>query len=120
MAVGQTRDSGGFCVRWDKRFAAIIFAADRGNTRVASRYDTLSPAVLRVLHSVVEACKKSGVEASVCGEMAGQPLDALALIALGYRQLSMSASGVGPRARHDASRPIGRYRAICDASARQQ
>ena len=74
----------------------FIFAADRGNTRVASRYDTLSPAVLRVLHSVVEACKKSGVEASVCGEMAGQPLDALALIALGYRQLSMSASGVGP------------------------
>jgi phosphotransferase system enzyme I (PtsP) len=74
----------------------FIFAADRGNTRVASRYDTLSPAVLRLLSSVAETCRKGGVEVSVCGEMAGQPLDALALIALGYRHLSMSASGVGP------------------------
>ena len=45
---------------------------------------------------VVETCKTFGIEVSVCGEMAGQPLDALTLIALGYRTLSMSASGVGP------------------------
>ncbi len=74
----------------------FIFAADRGNTRVASRYDTLSPAVLRLLRSVIETCSEHNVEASVCGEMAGYPLDALALMALGYRQLSMSASGIGP------------------------
>ena len=74
----------------------FIFAADRGNTRVASRYDALSPAALRILRMVVEECEESGVDVSVCGEMAGQPLDALVLIALGYRTLSMSASGVGP------------------------
>ena len=74
----------------------FIFAADRGNTRVANRYDTLSPSVLRMLRMVVETCKTFGIEVSVCGEMAGQPLDALTLIALGYRTLSMSASGVGP------------------------
>jgi phosphotransferase system enzyme I (PtsP) len=74
----------------------FLFAADRGNTRVATRYDALSPSVLRVLDTVIKICKKHDVEASVCGEMAGQPLDALALIALGYRSLSMSASGIGP------------------------
>jgi phosphotransferase system, enzyme I, PtsP len=74
----------------------FLFAADRGNTRVATRYDALSPSVLRVLHTVVETCRNRDVEVSLCGEMAGQPLDALALIALGYRNLSMSASGIGP------------------------
>ncbi len=74
----------------------FLFAADRGNTRVATRYDSLSPSVLRMLDTVLSTCNKSDVEVSVCGEMAGHPLDALALIALGYRNLSMSASGIGP------------------------
>jgi phosphotransferase system enzyme I (PtsP) len=74
----------------------FIFAADRGNTRVASRYDTLAPSVLRMLLDVVKACEKSKVELSICGEMAGRPLEAMALIALGFRRLSMSATAVGP------------------------
>lgn len=74
----------------------FIFAADRGNTRLAHRYDTLSPAVLRMLGGVVASCKAGQVELSVCGEMAGSPLDALALVALGFRTLSMSAAGIGP------------------------
>ncbi len=74
----------------------FVFAADRGNTRLAGRYDTLSPAVLALLSSVVAACKTKNVELSVCGEMAGSPLDALALVALGFRNLSMSAGGIGP------------------------
>lgn len=74
----------------------FVFAADRGNTRLAHRYDTLSVAVLMLLSSVVARCKASNVELSVCGEMAGQPLDALALVALGFRNLSMSAAGIGP------------------------
>lgn len=74
----------------------FVFAADRGNTRLANRYDTLSPAVLTMLAGVIASCKKHNVELSVCGEMAGQPLDALALVALGFRNLSMSAAGVGP------------------------
>lgn len=74
----------------------FVFAADRGNTRLAHRYDTLSPPVLRMLSQVVEACRTFNVELSVCGEMAGSPLDALALVALGFRNLSMSAAGIGP------------------------
>lgn len=74
----------------------FVFAADRGNTRLANRYDTLSPAVLNMLASVVTSCKVGNVELSVCGEMAGSPLDALTLIALGFRNLSMSAAGIGP------------------------
>jgi phosphotransferase system enzyme I (PtsP) len=74
----------------------FLFAVDRGNTRVASRYDTLSPTMLRVLQRIVACCDAAGVELSICGEIAGQPLEALALVALGFRHLSMSASGIGP------------------------
>jgi phosphotransferase system enzyme I (PtsP) len=74
----------------------FVFAADRGNTRVADRYDTLSPPALRLLRFLVEKCGEAGVELSICGEMAGQPLSALALIAIGFRSLSMAASGIGP------------------------
>jgi phosphotransferase system enzyme I (PtsP) len=74
----------------------FMFAADRGNTRLANRYDTLSAAVLRMIRSVVTRCAGTKVEVSVCGEMAGKPLDALALLAIGCRNLSMSASAIGP------------------------
>jgi phosphotransferase system enzyme I (PtsP) len=74
----------------------FLFAADRGNTRVAARYDTLSPAALRMLRWIVDKCAQKKVELSVCGEMAGRPLEAMALLALGFRSLSMSATAVGP------------------------
>ncbi|MGC2855357.1 phosphoenolpyruvate--protein phosphotransferase [Novispirillum sp. DQ9] len=74
----------------------FLFASDRGNPRMSERYDNLSPPVLKVLRDLSQACNVAGVPLSVCGEMAGRPLEALALIALGYRSLSMSASGIGP------------------------
>ena len=52
--------------------------------------------MLRVLDAIITKCDAAGVEASICGEIAGQPLEALALVALGFRNLSMSASGIGP------------------------
>ena len=73
-----------------------LFAADRGNPRVADRYDPLSPPFLRALQAIQTACAESGTPVSVCGEMAGRPLEAFALIALGYDRLSMPPSGVGP------------------------
>ncbi len=73
----------------------FMFAADRGNTRLANRYDTLSAPVLKMIRDVVRACAGAGVEVSVCGEMAGKPHDALALLAVGCRNLSMSASSIG-------------------------
>jgi phosphotransferase system, enzyme I, PtsP len=74
----------------------FLFAADRGNARLAGRYDTLSPALLRLLHFVVEKVRPSGVELAVCGEMAGRPVEALALLAIGVRTLSMSPGSIGP------------------------
>lgn len=73
-----------------------LFAADRGNTRVACRYDVLSPVFLRLLQRIVRDCGRSGVPLSLCGEMAGEPLGAMALIGLGYRSLSLPPFAVGP------------------------
>ena len=74
----------------------FLFASDRGNPRLADRYDSLSPIVLRVVRDLVREADKAGVPVSVCGEMAGRPLEAMALIGLGVRALSMTASAVGP------------------------
>ena len=73
-----------------------MFAADRGNPRVADRYDPLSPPALRALQTIQKACVDTGTPVSVCGEMAGRPLEALALIALGFDSLSMPPAGIGP------------------------
>jgi phosphotransferase system enzyme I (PtsP) len=74
----------------------FLFAADRGNSRLAGRYDSLSPALLRLLHFVVEKTRPAGVDLAVCGEMAGRPVEALALLAVGVRNLSMSPGAIGP------------------------
>ena len=74
----------------------FLYAADRGNSRVSGRYDSLSPALLRLLHFVVEKVRPAGVEHAVCGEMAGRPVEALALLAVGVRSLSMSPGSIGP------------------------
>ena len=73
----------------------FLFASDRGNPRVSDRYDVLSPALLRLLRDLVAGCDRAGVPIAVCGEMAGRPLEAMALIGLGYRSLSMSSRAVG-------------------------
>src|SRR4030095_4949901 len=64
-----------------------IFAADRGNARVADRYDFLSPPTLRAMEAIQRACAETGTPVSVCGEMAGRPLEAFALVALGFERL---------------------------------
>jgi len=73
-----------------------LFAADRNNTRVAARYDPLSAASLRALGAIVEAAGRHKKPLSLCGEMAGRPLEALALIGLGYRAISMAPVSIGP------------------------
>jgi phosphotransferase system enzyme I (PtsP) len=71
-----------------------LHAADRGSDIMRNRYDTLSPAMLRVLKSIADQCKKAGVPLSICGEMAGLPLEAMVLIVLGYEVLSVPAPAV--------------------------
>ena len=74
----------------------FLFAADRGNPRLAERYDPLSLPVLRMLAEVTRACTDAKVPLAVCGEMAGQPLDAMALLGVGIRTLSMAPASIGP------------------------
>lgn len=73
-----------------------FFAADRGNPRVGDRYDVLSAPALRFLGRIREDADDAGLQISICGEAAGRPLEALAFIGLGFRRLSMPASGIGP------------------------
>ena len=74
----------------------FLFAADRANPRLADRYDWLSPSVLRFLRRVVRACDAAGVPVTVCGEMGGRPLEALALLGLGIERLSITPAAVLP------------------------
>src|SRR4030088_720658 len=74
----------------------FLFAVDRGNAKVSERFDTMSAPILRALREIVQKANAAKKSASLCGERASQPLGALALIALGYRSLSLSATGHGP------------------------
>ena len=74
----------------------FLFASDRGNPRLADRYDDLSPIVVTVLNTVIDQCARAGVPVSLCGEMAGRPIDAMALVGLGFRSLSMAPACIGP------------------------
>jgi phosphotransferase system enzyme I (PtsP) len=74
----------------------FLFASDRGNPRLVDRYDPLAPGMLAFLRDLVARCGRAGVPLGLCGEMAGRPLEAMALVGVGFRELSMSASAIGP------------------------
>ena len=74
----------------------FLFAVDRGNAKVSERFDTMSAPILRALREIVRKANAANKSASLCGEMASKPIGALALIALGYRSLSLSATAHGP------------------------
>ncbi len=74
----------------------FVFAVDRTNPRVARRYDALNPATLTLIRQIVRSAADANGEVSLCGEMAGRPLDAMALIGLGLRTLSMHPANIGP------------------------
>ena len=74
----------------------FLFAWDRGASNMADRYDALSPAVLGIMADIVKHCTAAKVEVGFCGEMARKPLEALGLVAVGLRNLSVPPSCVGP------------------------
>jgi len=75
--------------------AQFTFACDRGNPRLSERYDVLSAPFLRIMKDIISKANKHKVYCSVCGEMASNPLEAMALLGLGYRHLSVSGSSYG-------------------------
>ncbi|CAD7336830.1 phosphoenolpyruvate--protein phosphotransferase [Sphingomonadales bacterium 56] len=74
----------------------FLFAADRAHPKLAERYDWLSIAILRFLDRVVRTCGEYQVPVGVCGEMGGRTLEAMALVGLGVRRLSITPASVGP------------------------
>lgn len=74
----------------------FLFAADRANPKLAERYDWLSPSILRFLARVLGETARFPVDVTVCGEMGGRRLEALALLGLGIRRLSITPAAVGP------------------------
>jgi phosphotransferase system enzyme I (PtsP) len=74
----------------------FLFAADRSDPRLAQRYDWLSPAIMRFLKRVLDAARSARVPVRICGEMAGRPLEAMALIGIGAESFSITPAGVGP------------------------
>jgi phosphotransferase system, enzyme I, PtsP len=74
----------------------FLYAADRSNSRVADRFDQISAPVLRVLRDIADRGRAFGKPVTLCGELASKPIGALALVALGYRSLSLTPSAIGP------------------------
>ncbi len=92
--------------------AQFLFAADRGNPKVASRFDDLSVPMLRVLRHIVERAEAHRKTVTLCGEMASKTVSVLALIALGYRNLSLVPSAIGPVKSMLLELDVGRVEAL--------
>src|ERR1700681_1985831 len=74
----------------------FFYAVDRGNKRVAERFDSIASPILRALRDIVIKAEAHNKPVSLCGELASRPIGALALVAIGFRSLSLSPSAVGP------------------------
>ena len=74
----------------------FLTAADRANPRVAKAYDPIALPRLRALRHVVDMARRYSVPITMCGELAGRPIEALALMAIGMTRLSMSPPAIGP------------------------
>ena len=73
----------------------FFFACDRGNSRLDGRYDVLSAPFLNLMKKIIKEANLANIPCSVCGEMASSPIDAMALIGLGFRNLSVSSASYG-------------------------
>jgi phosphotransferase system enzyme I (PtsP) len=93
---------------------SLAFAVDRTNPRVAKRYDNLNPASLTLIRLIVNSAAENSGDLSLCGEMAGRPLDAMALLGLGLRTLSMQPGHIGPIKMMIRSLHLGEVAAFVD------
>jgi phosphotransferase system enzyme I (PtsP) len=92
----------------------FLYAVDRSNARVAERFDPISVPVLRALKIIADKGRAAGKPVALCGELASTPLGALALVAVGYRVLSLTPSAVGPVKAMLLDLDAGKARAMLD------
>jgi phosphotransferase system, enzyme I, PtsP len=92
----------------------FVMAVDRGNTQLADRFDPLSVPFLRVLKQVADAGAASGTSVTLCGELAGRTISAMALVGIGYRSISMSAAAIGPVKAMLTDLPLAPLKALLD------
>ena len=93
----------------------FLFAVDRENRRVADRFDPLSAPAIRAFRVIAEHATAAGCPATVCGEIGGRPLEAMALIGMGFRALSMSPAAIGPVKAMVLSIDAAAVKAVIDA-----
>jgi phosphotransferase system enzyme I (PtsP) len=92
----------------------FVMATDRGNTALSDRFDPLSVPFLRVLKQIVDAGKVADTPVTLCGELAGRTISAMALIGLGYRAISMSSASIGPVKAMLRELPLEKLRVFLD------
>jgi phosphotransferase system enzyme I (PtsP) len=94
----------------------FVMASDRGNSLIGDRFDPLSVPFLRVLKHIADAGNRTGTPVTLCGELAGRPISAMALVGLGYRAISMSPAAIGPVKAMLAELPAARLAQLLDAA----
>ncbi|QPC85620.1 phosphoenolpyruvate--protein phosphotransferase [Mesorhizobium sp. NBSH29] len=94
----------------------FVMAADRGNTQLAERFDPLSVPFLRVLKQIADAGHRTGTSVTLCGELAGRPISAMALLGIGYRSISMSPASIGPVKAMLTELPLAELTTLLDQS----
>ncbi|GAA4120427.1 phosphoenolpyruvate--protein phosphotransferase [Aminobacter aganoensis] len=92
----------------------FVMAADRGNTQLADRFDPLSVPFLRVLKQIADAGARNHTPVTLCGELAGKPISAMALLGVGYRSISMSPASIGPVKAMLTELPLGELKSFLD------
>ncbi|WP_336055488.1 phosphoenolpyruvate--protein phosphotransferase [Nitratireductor sp. CH_MIT9313-5] len=92
----------------------FVTATDRGNTRIADRFDPLSVPFLRILRQIVRAGDAAGTPVTLCGELAGRPVSAMALLGIGFRAISMAPASIGPVKAMLTELPLDKLEAVMD------
>lgn len=98
----------------------FVTATDRGNSQVAGRFDPLSIPFLTMLKQIVDAGDTAHTPVTLCGEIAGQPLSAMALVGLGYRSISMAPASIGPVKAMLVETPAGELAAMMNEILRRR
>lgn len=90
LQVDEMLDAVDFVSIGSNDLAQFLFASDRGSVLVSERYDLVSCIMLKFYKAFLIKAKEKNVPVTLCGEMASDPLGALALVAVGFERLSMA------------------------------